>query len=317
MKGTYRIIVKNATVRYDFEIRRNITVLQGDSATGKTTLLELINDYYELGPDSGIELTCDVECAVVGGRDWKTSLIGVENRIIFIDEGNSFVLSDEFASLVKNSTNYYVIVSREGLPNLPYSVEEIYGIRTSGKYGSIKQVYNEFYHIYGDYDVRKSKSPATIVCEDSNSGYEFWHNVCPNKEVISANGKSNIFDIVSDIEDSCLIIADGAAFGTEIGRLSKLLQHKKNIVIYLPESFEWLLLSAGVIQDTKINEILINPADYIYSENYFSWERFFTGILVEATKGTHKAYSKAHLNSYYLNNIVQNSIKEKIIGIEL
>lgn len=44
---------------------------------------------------------------------------------------------------------HYVIVSREGLSALPYSVEEIYGIRTSGKYGTLKQSYHEFYRIYG------------------------------------------------------------------------------------------------------------------------------------------------------------------------
>lgn len=32
---------------------------------------------------------------------------------------------------------------------MPYSVEEIYGIRESGKYATIKQTYNELYRIYG------------------------------------------------------------------------------------------------------------------------------------------------------------------------
>jgi hypothetical protein len=52
-----------------------------------------------------------------------------------------------------------VIVSREGLANLPYSVEEIYGIRESGKYASMKRVYNEFYHIYGNTEIRKTICP--------------------------------------------------------------------------------------------------------------------------------------------------------------
>ena len=32
-----------------------------------------------------------------------------------------------------------------------YGVEEIYGIRTSGKYAGIKQYYHEFFHIYGEH----------------------------------------------------------------------------------------------------------------------------------------------------------------------
>ena len=41
-----------------------------------------------------------------------------------------------------------MIVTREALPALPYSVEEIYGIRTSGRYGTLKQSYHEFLQLF-------------------------------------------------------------------------------------------------------------------------------------------------------------------------
>lgn len=103
MKGRYRIVVKNSSVRYDFEIRRNITIIKGDSATGKTTLVDMIREYYENGISSGIEITCDKVCAVVEGRDWKAVLDTMQERIIFIDEGNAFVRSTEFAKCVQQS----------------------------------------------------------------------------------------------------------------------------------------------------------------------------------------------------------------------
>ena len=34
------------------------------------------------------------------------------------------------------------------LINLPYSVKEIYGICSKGKYGGLRQIYNEIFHIY-------------------------------------------------------------------------------------------------------------------------------------------------------------------------
>lgn len=81
--------------------------------------------------------------------------------------------SQEFASAVKSSDNYFVIVTREDLPNLPYSVDEIYGIHTSGKYHDLKRTYNELYRIYSS-DVSFTKQrPKTVVVEDSNSGYDF------------------------------------------------------------------------------------------------------------------------------------------------
>lgn len=59
MKGKYRIIVENKKIRYDFEVKRNITIIKGDSATGKTTLADMISEYEENGADSGIRLAYD------------------------------------------------------------------------------------------------------------------------------------------------------------------------------------------------------------------------------------------------------------------
>lgn len=39
--------------------------------------------------------------------------------IVFIDEGNHFVMSDEFAATIQNTDNYYVIVTREGASFYP------------------------------------------------------------------------------------------------------------------------------------------------------------------------------------------------------
>lgn len=37
---------------------------------------------------------------------------------------------------------------RENLYNLPYSVDEIYGLHESGKYHDTRRVYQQMYHIY-------------------------------------------------------------------------------------------------------------------------------------------------------------------------
>lgn len=98
----------------------------------------------------------------------------MKDSIIFIDEGNEFVFTDDFASIIQNTDNYYVIVTRERIPSLPYSVEEIYGIRDSGKYGTSKRTYNEFFHLYQLEDYQTVVKPEIIITEDSNSGYQFF-----------------------------------------------------------------------------------------------------------------------------------------------
>lgn len=320
MKGSYRIVVQNAKVRYDFEVRRNITVIKGDSATGKTTLVEMIREYYEDGEESGISLSCEKECAVLQGRDWESSLENKKDCIIFIDEGNRFVHSREFARAIQKTDNYYVIVTREGLVNLPYSAEEIYGIRESGKYASVKQVYHELYHLYGETN-NKQIVPSKIIVEDSNSGYEFFNGLSENKEYIvtTANGKSNIFSEIlkSRKEEIVLIIADGAAFGSEMDRIMKLINDMQNAILYLPESFEWLILKSGIVDDREVRNVLNAPQDYIECETYFSWERFFTALLVQKTEQSYLQYTKRKLNPVYLQKHEQELICKQVEQIEL
>lgn len=315
MKGSHRIIVQNKRIRYDFKIRRNITVIRGDSATGKTALVDMIREHFENGSASGVELACDKECTVLEGRTWAGQLPMMRDCIVFIDEGNDFVMSDDFAAAIQDTDNYYVIVTREGIPSLPYSVDEIYGIRDSGKYGTLKRTYNEFYHLYQMTDFIQTVKPKKVITEDSNSGFQFFHSICEKGgkiRCISTQGKSNIFAHVADnLNEKILVIADGAAFGSEMEKLMRLMNGYPNIVLYLPESFEWIILSSGVIEDSESEEMLKHPEDYIESKEFFSWERFFTAQLIQLTQESYLKYSKRQLNPAYL----QEKISARILAV--
>ena len=104
MTGAYRVVVQNRKIKFDFEIRRNITILRGDSATGKTTLVEMIREYEELGPDSGIELQCEKDCVVLSGRQWEKQLSDLSQSIVFIDEGNAFTASRNLPQRFRKQT---------------------------------------------------------------------------------------------------------------------------------------------------------------------------------------------------------------------
>lgn len=315
MHGIHHVIVQNGNLKYEFDIKRNITILKGDSASGKTTLVEMIQEYLVNGIDSGVNLSCDVQCRIFTGNLWKEQLRETQNSIVFIDEGNRFVKSLEFAEAIKKTSNYYVIVTRENLEMLPISVDEIYGIRSSGKYGSLVPVYHEFYRIY---DFGKSERyplrPESMIIEDSNSGYEFFSSISENVPCVSAKGKSNIFHILCEkkFDRHTLIIADGAAFGSQINRIERFVKENKFLHLYLPESFEWLLLNSGILKQPKIKDILMHTAEYIESERYFSWEQYFTELLVQNTKDSYLKYSKKKLNPNYLQPVIKKNIIDSI-----
>lgn len=223
MKGKYHIVVQNNRIRYEFEIKRNITIIRRDSATGKTTLINMIESASELGESSGVEVICERKCRTLTGNDWNLVLPNLKEQIIFLDEKNCFIKSQEFASEVKKSDNYFVIITREDLPNLPYSVDEIYGIHTSDKYHDTKKIYNETYRIYGEKEFSVPIHLNKIVTEDSNAGYDFFKAVCDEKGIVckSAEGKSNLKTLLrQEMEGVVVAIADGAAIGLEMNCIS-------------------------------------------------------------------------------------------------
>lgn len=221
--------------------------------------------------------------------------------------------------MAKESDNYFVIITREELPNLPYSVEEIYGIHTAGKYHDMKRVYHEFYHIYGSGEALDEFRPDAVVVEDSNSGFDFFDSVCSECHIPcrSAGGKSKLTDALKVLaRANTLVVADGASIGPEMNELSQYMKLHSDTKCYLPESFEWLILKSGLIDGNAVQDILEHPQDFIESREYFSWERFFTELLIQYTQGTYLNYSKRKLNEVYLHDKNKKAIldvMEKIV----
>ena len=310
MRGRHEITVRNARIQYKFAVERNLTILRGDSATGKTTLIDMIAAYQRSGEQSGVTLLADKPCVVLTGQNWQLVLGTIRDSIVFIDEGNLFVSSRDFARAVKDSDNYYVIATRIPLSELPYSTREIYGIRNkaANRYQGTKRLYAEFFPLIEQADSASGK-PDLVIVEDSNAGFEFFQHYFNHKAIrcISANGKTKIFQsLLSENYRTALVIADGAAFGPEIERVLSLRQ-VRNIGLYLPESFEWLVLRSDVLGDPEIRAILLAPENYISSEDYFSWEQFFTDLLSTRSRDMYLAYTKRKLNPNYL---LENTLKQ-------
>ena len=72
-----------------------------------------------------------------------------------------------------------------------------------------------------------------------------------------------------------------------MNRLYKQAGEKKNICLYLPESFEWLILNSGLIEEKNVRNILEQPEKFIDSREFLSWERFFTKLLTDITKDSY------------------------------
>lgn len=308
MTGRIKISVSNRNLKYDFEIKRKITVIQGDSGTGKTTLLRLIEDYSNFYPNSGIELSCSHKCLVMPvNKELAYSEIPKHHEsVLFFDENASYVKTREFAELLFNSDCYFVIITRDDLATLPVSIEEIYTMTSSGKYQNTRKTYNFLKQIYRSEKHGKETTPSVVIVEDSNSGFEMYQSIFksvnPDINVISANGKSNISRLISEHDEPSLAIVDGAAFGADIRNTVRIIDSKNSACLWAPESFEYLLLKTQIVDIKNLKDILENTENYADSKYHSSWETFFTELLIAETHGSIYEYSKKSLNTSFLTD---------------
>ncbi len=116
------------------------------------------------------------------------------------------------------------------------------------------------------------------------------------------------------------MIVDGAAFGSEMRDVYTYLETENHIVLYAPESFEWMLFSSAVVPNVRMETVLNKPENYIDSKEYVSWESFFTKLLITSTQDSPVwSYSKRKLPKVYLSPRVLHTVKKamKLIRWEL
>ena len=311
MKGAYQVKIKNNRNSYSFELRRNITILRGESGRGKTTLFDMIYDYNRFEKNSGVSVSCDRNIIALVGNDWEEVIKKNPGTIIVIDEDSRFIRTKEFASVVKGSDNYFLLITRNYLATLPISVDEIYEL-TGAKNKKFKRIYKDVDRMFNDPVVKYLPfEPEVIITEDSKAGYEFFKSVADNKGIkcISAEGNGNIYDVINGYpNENVVLIADGAAFGSEMADIveQQTLRPRK-LAIFLPESFEWIILKSGVVKKIDANK-LDHPEQYADSALYMSWEQYFTDLLMETTnESDYMKYKKSSLSDFYLqdNNVAE------------
>ena len=90
-----------------------------------------------------------------------------------MDEGAKFINTEEFASAIKNSDNYYVLITRQDLCNLPYSIHEIYELNTD-KIGN--RMFCKQQRIYKSDNISENVMVSNIITEDSKTQYHHSNN---------------------------------------------------------------------------------------------------------------------------------------------
>lgn len=316
MRGSYYIKISNRHIAYDLVIERNITIIKGDSGTGKTNLIKMLRSYLDRGVSSGIKVNTNIKSYEVLEirTDWKSVLSNNPDTIYFVDEGVDYVLTKEFYNLLCSTGSYLVCINRSGLTGyLQYSISSIVGLEVKNN----SSLYtNIFYNIYQDNSI--SFKPDLILTEDSTSGLDMLRNsLAVNVE--SSYGKDNMVKTLRKYSyiNNIYIIIDGAAFGNQIQLLLTEIKslYSCNILIFAPESFEWLILNTSKFKCYCKNE-LSNTSDYVEPSLYKTWENYFEDLLINlCNRYNYVKYEKVSwdkLNPFFKNT---NLLKEIVFQL--
>ncbi len=282
MVAEHSIMVQSGRgIQYKFDIHRKYTVIRGDSATGKTTLVRMIED---AAVRKTADISCDVPCVVLPDMNWEINLDAFSESIVFIDEDHpALTAGKKVAEKMFVSDNCFVIISRDKMPWIPYSYKEIYEIRSSGKFHRLERMYE---------DMEEFHENEGYVTEDEAAGFEFYQKWF-GSNVKTSHGNSSLSKYA---KSGNTLIGDGAAIGPYMYDL--MLGEAK---LFLPESFEWLLLHSPIFEkDKEVQERLTHTSEYV-STKYQSWEEYFTEFLLNISHGKEYQYSKKKLNNCYVD----------------
>lgn len=307
MRGKIRFYFKNKKRSYSFILNRNITIINDFSGTGKSSFIrDLHNGLLDVKGRRHILKSDGYDVKILNDSNWDSIYAGQHvytNTIFFIDEQNPFLVTQKFAKFVSNTGAYFVIITRAHLSQLSYSVEEIYEFNydkdndlytLKPKYDLMcNDIKNKYYLGY-----KSNVLPALIITEDTGSGFSFFESLGIN--CIGAGGNAEIFKKVKEnLDKNLFVIGDGAAFGAYIDDLVRL--QGNDIRLFLPESFEYMILKSKIYYDKDLNDVLHNTWKYVEYKKYSSWERYFTKYLVDISSNTSIPYKKSGFRKGFLN----------------
>lgn len=302
MVGKQYINLYSKRYSFEIELERKITIIRGDSGTGKSTL---INAAYKAITDGSFRNKSSAEIMVIlPGMKFKTMLreiLDTTNAIILMDENVPGLMSHEMGDAINESSCYFVIVTRDNLASIPYSINSVYGMETDNKgIHRLRPIYEPTKYV-------EKFQPNYIICEDSKSGFILFKMIDTHDDKVSSAGsKDNIvnksLELYNKVHSKILIIADGSAIGPQIDSLRYLQSNYTfTIAAWLPESFEFVLLHSIIFEhDEHIQAVISNPIDYVDSK-YMSYEKYFEALLNNLLHNIGESYKKSGLNRCFVD----------------
>lgn len=308
----YEDVQKNGELLsvYEFNICYKITIVSGDSGTGKSYFVDRLLDATQ-EKNRAWTYKCDTKVIVIDSIEaLKSVLKDNTNTVIVIDEDIvTSMLSSGLMGKVLKSKNYFLIFDRDLESSIETNVDALLKVEpTDEVYGSVQRRRVLSYLGCGtNRNMDKANKMTHFVTEDEISGLTFWKEVLSKLDVVDT-GKYGSGQVLNNIkytqekyEDAYVLVALDYDFGSSI--LKQILEDKsidKKRLSFIPlESFEEVICNSEFILSKfpDIRDIVINYRNYLDC-SYKSTGKYFSTVLSSYVKVKSPVKSDGDSNIY-------------------
>lgn len=281
-------------LEYILNLEGRITIITGDSATGKSTLIIYIENYNKDSYNS-IKIESEKDLIHLTPVMVRNKFKLNEDTIYFMDEGDN-VKNKEYFTLVNDTRYKFVIITRDvSYPSISYDIEDIYEIKYNNGINRLVKRYKNNYRTD-----KLNRNINKIFTEDEKSGYEFYKTL-GNYKVFSTKGSSRVPYKIKKSSNSIFIV-DSLVFGPYINRTLLNLENNNNIFI-APKSFEHLILmSLFAYSEEELKHKLESYRESYHLINKFNIndENIYYQMLIDECFGLGIDYNKSYLPNYFI-----------------
>lgn len=288
-----QLSIKSRNYHFELEFQGKFNFILGNSGTFKTLLGNLLTKYKRGINGISVKISDDrfkmkKESVHILGNDTVfegdyKNIFNVIGHLFVIDECCEIFKKRDLSSILKESKNYFIIISRKVPGFLPVSIDSVYHLERK------KDI------IFNVPEYAKSNEELTsfaqsidyISTEDSASSLKVLKTLFGENRVGNArayNGKEIVIrdnnqlpaileNELDEKKRNILVVFDAAAFGAFYPALVKVIGKRNDISILAWESFEWFVLSG------KPFNMKITKNDVGYENN--SVEQLATKTLAE------------------------------------
>lgn len=127
-----KLRVEDRRISFDLLLRRKVTVVRGNSATGKTVLWDMIN---RSRTNPAVSVSCSKPVYALHDLvSCHSDLAALSGSVIIVDEDSPLYLNREFMNSVLDYNIWTVFITRDDRHlSIPFSMNEIYEFVSIGK----------------------------------------------------------------------------------------------------------------------------------------------------------------------------------------